>query len=322
MADALVELLKRAELLRDGVFTGRDVRAWPTAEVDRLVAMGILIDGGSAEIIEYDDCDHQCTIENTGFIEHPKEPGRIVCLHRCMHGCGLVLLDPADFAQWKFNLLGLAKVVATVIDATGSIVEDVPDRVVLVGTVQFQMETREAFLAVGLGRTDASTIIASSRRLRESKAPFVLSAGVMPPRGIWPGGMDPAVAVLAEHTTLGPFGLTLDPEPLLGLETVPHPDADSADWITVTDAANLLLKDLPFLNGDLKKARARVSRAAGDNKFKTNGEKGQARLIDAGSFARWRLKQRDADLDEPEIVTRGIRYGKMAEGAPARRNIK
>ena len=86
-----------------------------------------------------------------------------------------------------------------------------------------------------------------------------------------------------------------------------------------------MLKDLPFLDGDLKKARARVSRAAGDNKFKTNGQKGQARLIDAGSFARWRLKQRDADLekeDDPEIITNGTRYEKMAAGAPARRNIK
>ena len=58
---------------------------------------------------------------------------------------------------------------------------------------------------------------------------LVLSVGVMPRGRIWPGGMDPAVAVLSEHTTLGPLGLALDLAPLLGLVTVPHPDADSAD---------------------------------------------------------------------------------------------
>jgi hypothetical protein len=322
VADVLVELLNRAEVLPDGVFTGRDVRSWPTAEVDRLVSMGILVDAGMANMIVYDDCDHECTIENTGFIEHPKEPGRTVCVHRCMHGCGLVLLEPADFAQWQFSLLGLAEVIARAVGASGSVIEDVPGRIVLVGTVPFRTQTRDIFLAVGLGREDAPAVVASSQRLRESKAPFVLSIGVMPRGRTWPGGMDPAVAVLAEHATLGPFGLALNLAPLFGLETVPHPDADSADWITVTDAANLLLKDLPFLNGDLKKARARVSRAASDDKFKTNGGKGRARLIDTGSFARWRLKQRDADLDEPEIITRGTRYGKMAAGAPARRNIQ
>jgi hypothetical protein len=100
---------------------------------------------------------------------------------------------------------------------------------------------------------------------------------------------------------------------------------ESPDWIRVTDAGYLLLKDLPKLKGHLGKAKARVSKAASAGKFKTNGKKGYYLRIDAGSFAKWRLKQRDADLekeDEPEIASPKRRYGKMAAGAPARRNIK
>lgn len=323
MGDILAELLSRAEILPDGVLTGRDVRSWPSAEVDRLVSMGILIDGGSANMIVYDDCDHECTIENTGFIEHPKEPGRTVCVHRCMHGCGLVHLEPADFAQWQFSLIGLAGVVARAIGASGSVIEDVPGRVVLVGTVQFQMETRDVFLAMGLGRDDASAVVASNQRLRESKAPFVLSAGVKPSSRIWPGGMDPAVAVLAEHAALGPVGLTLDLEPLLGLESVPHADAGSTDWITNKEAAVRLQEVVSGLT--LDKAESRVSRAGKRGLFRTNGVTGSGKLIENSSFMNWWMEQRAADLakeDEPEITIPKRRYGKMAAGAPARRNIK
>ncbi len=322
MGNVLSELLTRVEILSDGVLTKRDVQAWPAVEVERLVSMGILDDGGSADVIEYDDCDHQCTIENTDFEEHPNEPGRFVCLHRCMHGCGLVLLEPADFTLWKFSLLGLAKVIARAINATGSIVEDISDRVVLVGTVEFRMETREIFLVTGLGRQDASAIISTSRRLRKSKAPFILSTGVMPQRRIWPEGMDPAIAVLAEHATLEPFGLELDLKPLLGLESIPHADADSPDWITNKEAAIRLQEVVSGLT--LDKAESRVSRAGKRGLFRTNGVKGPGKLIENSSFMNWWMEQRAADLardDEPEIVTRGTRYGKMAAGAPARRSI-
>ena len=143
MADVLKELLSRVEMLSDGVLTGRDVRPWPLAEVERLVSTGILVEGGSANMIVYDDCDHECTIENTGFIEHPKEPGRTVCVHHCMHGCGLVLLEPADFAQWQFNLLGLAEVIARAVGASGLVIEDVSGRVVLSGPLPRPMVSQK-----------------------------------------------------------------------------------------------------------------------------------------------------------------------------------
>lgn len=67
--------------------------------------------------------------------------------------------------------------------------------------------------------------------------------------------------------------------------------------LTVSDAARLLQKDFPHLT--LERARARVSRAAGRNKFVCDG-KYLRRRIDPNSFAVWRIKQREDDLDAEE----------------------
>lgn len=67
-------------------------------------------------------------------------------------------------------------------------------------------------------------------------------------------------------------------------------------WITVTEAATSLLEEVSGIS--LKKARARVSRAAGKHRFRTNGKRGLKRRIDLDSFNTWRLEQRDMQLDE------------------------
>jgi DNA-binding response OmpR family regulator len=72
-------------------------------------------------------------------------------------------------------------------------------------------------------------------------------------------------------------------------------DGDGAgQWLTVTDAAELLIRDVPNL--DLAKARSRISTAAGRKEFTFTGAR-KDRRIEPNSFAAWRLKQRDRDLD-------------------------
>jgi DNA-binding response OmpR family regulator len=66
-------------------------------------------------------------------------------------------------------------------------------------------------------------------------------------------------------------------------------------WLTVTECARMLCKDLPGLR--LDRAKARVSRAASAGKFETNGKKSVARRIESVSFNAWRLALRDRDLD-------------------------
>ena len=73
--------------------------------------------------------------------------------------------------------------------------------------------------------------------------------------------------------------------------------SDTSDWLTVTQAAKLLAHDLPSL--DLRKARSRISTAAGRKEFKFAGAR-KNRRIAPNSFAAWRLKQRDRDLDQED----------------------
>jgi len=68
--------------------------------------------------------------------------------------------------------------------------------------------------------------------------------------------------------------------------------------LRVSECADLLLKDVSGI--DRKRAMARVSWAAGKEKFRTNGAKGNARRIDRDSFNTWRLEQRERDLDAVE----------------------
>ncbi len=73
------------------------------------------------------------------------------------------------------------------------------------------------------------------------------------------------------------------------------PPDTTTGWLTVTQAAELLLEDVDGL--DLKRARSRVSSAANNGKFKTNGMTRGRRRIDPDSFCRWRLEQRERNLD-------------------------
>lgn len=67
-------------------------------------------------------------------------------------------------------------------------------------------------------------------------------------------------------------------------------------WLTVTEAAELLLDDVSGI--DLERAKARVCRAAAANRFRINGERGRRRRIDRDSFSTWRLEQRERELEQ------------------------
>lgn len=74
-------------------------------------------------------------------------------------------------------------------------------------------------------------------------------------------------------------------------------------WLTVTDAAQLLVKDLGI---SLGAAKTRVSRVADEGKFTTNGKKGHGRRIDRDSFSTWLLKQRVEDREGAEAWASGM----------------
>lgn len=253
--------------------------------------LGVIEAAGLADEIVYGGCDHECSVPNVGFEKHPDAPDRLICVHRCLNGCGRVVLEPRDFEQWRFSLRGLAKALRAAIGASGMVVEDAPGRVVLIGTASVGGWVSEIFLGYGLGRADAAAVVAAAGRLAASEHPVVLSVGVKPGE-IWSMGKRPQAAVLAEHAHLGPNGIALDLACAFPTSAVVEIKGDA--WITVTAAAKLLLDDISGI--DLDKAKARVSKAANEGKFRTNGKKGAARRIGRDSFSTWRLEQREKDL--------------------------
>lgn len=72
---------------------------------------------------------------------------------------------------------------------------------------------------------------------------------------------------------------------------------DTSKWLTVTQAAELLMHDVPGLN--LAKARSRISTAASREEFRFAGAS-KDRRIEPDTFASWRLEHRDRDLDEED----------------------
>ena len=78
---------------------------------------------------------------------------------------------------------------------------------------------------------------------------------------------------------------------------VPQDEDGIDEWLTVTQAAELLMHDV--LGLELTKARSRISTAAGRKEFQFSGDR-KDRRIEPNSFASWRLRQRDRDLDDED----------------------
>lgn len=273
------------------MITPGDARSWPPEWLALMEKRGVIEAAGLADEIVYAGCDHECGVPNLGFEKHPDAPDRLICVHRCLNGCGRVVLEPRDFAQWRFSLPGLAQAIGAAVGASGTVVEDAPGRVVLIGAAGVGGCASEIFLGYGLGGPDAAAVVATARRLAASERPIVLSVGVKPGE-IWSIGKRPQTAVLAEHARLGPNGIALDLARAFPTPALVEVKGDA--WITVTAAATLLLDDISGI--DLDKAKARVSKAANEGKFRTNGKKGSARRIGHDSFSTWRLEQRAKDL--------------------------
>lgn len=292
MTEPLATILGRFELQHAGPLTAPEARRLGADAVERLEQIGVLRSCPPATLIRNDECAHGCDMEPE-LVTHAKS-GERFGVHRCLHGgCGLVRVPMDDLRQRELDLRGLAAAVASTTKAGGKVVVDVPDRLVEVGRVVFGETARDVFVARGLAWDDATAVLVDAARLKASGSPLVLPLGDLPRRNIWPE-CNPAVAVLSDVASLVDNGLQIDLAGVVDRPTKPHASMIESKWITVTEAAELLLKDLPWL--DIKKARARVSKAAKAEHFETNGLERTDRRIERGSFSTWRLVQRDRDL--------------------------
>ena len=301
MNDALRRLLRRAEIQDTGPVSAQEARRWGPGAVDRFVAIGLLRKTTPARCIRYDGCDHGCTIEPE-IITHAVT-GERFGVHRCMQDeCGLVRIPLDDFRQWKFDLLATARAVAKAIGSSGKVVEDVPDRLVALGSVVAGDTRRDVFLARGIAWDDAEVVMADARHLKAAAAPLVLVLADLPEHPIW-SDCKPALAVLADMVSLDEYGLVVDLSLVIGRPTKPHPNAMESEWLTVTEAGKRMVAEEVIDDLDLPRAKTLASTAASRGQLVTNDEKGRARRIESGSLAKWMFERRKANLDRDiEVV--------------------
>lgn len=266
--------------------------------MEALVQLGVMREAARATGVFLWECERQEYVEPL-WVADPQTGGRRAIYCCCHEDCdGMHVIDPDRFRVWKLSFDGVLTAVGRAIGAIGGGEVAAPDRIGYVGAATRNGVLREVFLARALMEHDAAVVLAQAQRLRSSPAPAILVEGRLPQPSLWVQ-IKPAIASLAELVTLDDDGtMSVAIEPLLCQECVPHPDAAATTWLTVTEAAELLVKDLLGLT--LEQARARVSVAAGRGAFRTNGHLRSQRRIDRTTFDAWRLAQRDKDLAQED----------------------
>ena len=207
------------------------------------------------------------------------------------------VFDEDHFRQWTLCLDGLAGHVARSLgfDDAETIVSG---RLCLLGTLPTGGGPLDVFLASGLRAKDARSLVDQATRLRASQAAVVIALHDLPEPEFWYDIRPVAMLALSEHASWDAESRSVKFGSLRDVLRSLRPPVPEQRWLTVSQCAQLLMKDL--LGISLERARAKVSWAASAGRFVTNGLKGRGRRIDRVSFDAWRLEQRDRSLDEWE----------------------
>lgn len=286
----LRSLLRRFDALVEPLFPFDEVRRWPAGVLDQFIKLGLLRQIEPAATIACDGCADGHLLE----VDVRPYPAGAIGVATCP-ACGQVRVKLDRLKQWSLDFSGLCAAVSAAVGTLGGVSIQVPDRLAFLGTLKRDGESWDLFLGRGLTWPDTAQMLEGAPRLKASAHPVILVPADLPAQSA-KLPLRPAMGALAELTTITKRGLTVNLAPLEAQEPLPHPEAATPKWLTVTQAAAMHVDDVDDLS--FAKAKARISKAATECLFKTNGKKGQARRIDRDSFSRWRLAQREKNLDE------------------------
>jgi len=295
--EILRSILGRADYCDGAVFGYIDLCRWGRDTIEQLVHLGLFREIERAGVVECDGCMQGCFV--TPEIDVDPRTGRLRGYYFCrdeFYG-GPQIFDEDHFRQWTLCFDGLAGHVARSLgfDDAETIVSG---RLCLLGTLPTGGGPLDVFLASGLRAKDARSLVDQATRLRASQAPVVVALHDLPEPEFWRDIRPAAVFALCAHISWHAPECRLDLRSLRDLLRSLRPPVREEQWLTVTECARLLMKDLPGIT--LAQAKARVSWAASTAKFVTNNASGSERRIDQVSFGAWRLKQRDRSLDDWE----------------------
>lgn len=301
--EVFASILRRADWIERAIFTHDDALGWTRRATAQLVELGLLREIARSDLVRCNDCSESCFVP--AELTRDGRTGEMIGFYYCSHEYegGPKTFDLEEFRRWEFCFDRFAALLAETLGLR-AVEPVVPHRVCLLGTLPTGGGPLDVFLACCLREKDAPSVIERAARLRASTAPVVLVWNRPPKRALWQD-VRPTVLMISEHVTWNQAESRLDPGTLPDLLRSIRPPLREDDWLTVTDCARMLMKDLPHI--ELDRAKARVSRAANAGKFTTNGKKRDARRIDRTSFDAWRLEQRDRDLDEEDRGDRSER---------------
>jgi len=294
VTDPVRHLLSRLDRERSPVVTTAELKRWSAGAASFMMSAGILREIALAESITYDGCGEGCVI-TPDLVENP-ETGQTVGVHYCRRdGCGRITIDAAELRQWEPHFEALAAILAQELKLGASASLVVPDRIHLLGSLPTGGGPLDIFLGRGLTWDDAPSVIERADRLTASSRPVIIVMKDSPGRALWQR-VRPELISLAEYASWNEAKSRVEFGSLSTALQSLRPEVPEAQWLTVSECATLLLKDVSGI--DMKKAMSRVSFAGTEGKFRTNEKKGPARRIERVSFDAWRLEQRERDLDK------------------------
>jgi len=296
--EVLRSILSRAERPDTSIFTPQEVARWPRGGLERLVELGLLREIQPADEILCDECDRDCYVR-PDVVRH-LQTSEMVAVFFCLepeHG-GRIQRSADVLRQWEFCFDGLLNLLAEDLDLLGRPETLVPGRVAFVGTLPTGGGPLEVFVVRGVRWNDGDLLIDRAPRLKASPGAAVLTLRDVPESRFWRGFRPAATLAICDHISWDEQQHCPNLDSLGELLRSLRPPVPEEQWLTVTDCARLLMRALPHLT--LKRAQARVSKAANTGHFVTNGKCGQDRRIERSSFDAWRLAQRDRDLDEED----------------------
>lgn len=278
-------------------FTGQEAARWPRGLLAALVDLGILRETQLADSVWCDECEEGCSIA-PDLREHPST-GEMFGVHYCSkEGYGRITVPVDQLRQWQSDSESLAKWLCRELSLAPMPTPIVRKRLYLLGTRSTTNGPLDVLLAHGLSHPwGYDIVVQNADRLQATPGAVIIMPAYMPVPGIWPI-LKAKWLMLADLVRWDAEQCRLDVSALVKKVESAHPAIRPERWISVTEGAQLLVNDLPYL--DMKKAAARISKAAGASKFMTNGKTRDARRIDRTSFDAWRLEQRDRDLDEED----------------------
>jgi len=284
-------ILRLTDQLESPVFDHAEIRRWPRGTRERFSELGLLREIEPAESILCVSCgEHVITPD---ICEYPVV-GKTVGVAKCPE-CGRVEIELDQLRQWAPAFDGLVRLLGAELSFHAPITPVVPGRGCLLGTMATAGGPMDVFLFRGLCWHDAQSVMESVARFNAASSPVVIVFHQVPAKPRLWGPMQSEILSLVELSTWHETEQRPDFSPLLRMLGTLRPPVKEEAWLTVTECAQLLLDVVSGL--DLEKAKARVSKAASDGKFRTNGKKGTDRRVDRDSFSTWRLEQRERDLD-------------------------